>query len=277
LDGKRKDWIGSFYQPTNGWFTYYIQGFHGQFLFRIPRSEAIKDFPQALAVIKAVAGTTNLILRTPLALSVLEQNPSAEQDADKFLALLREEKLKEIRKNGEEFYRLSIADEQAFAMRWGRIRRFWLNVVFECVLFSGLSLFAFWPWLRHQGPRAWGIHLGLTPLFLLLPYYFGYCGWTFTSAGPSGGVLYPWTIIWFRDWLFWTPVDEWLLVSSPKVLEPLSQTLGPMLSISGGRPPGIIAALLAGIVINGLIWLTIALKWRKENLHKRARANEVPR
>ncbi|HEX7618253.1 MAG TPA: hypothetical protein VF480_06005, partial [Verrucomicrobiae bacterium] len=37
LDGKKIEELGGFYPPRNGWCIYYLQGYHGQFLFRVPR------------------------------------------------------------------------------------------------------------------------------------------------------------------------------------------------------------------------------------------------
>ena len=259
LQGRGKDWWDGFYQPTNGWFIYYVQGMHGESLFRVPRAEAIKDFPEVVSRIRASNNDTNTTAKTRWIATVLQQSPPAGNDPERFLALVRDEKLRELRNKEERFYEIRLEYEKAFSMRWGRIQRYWLNVVFELAFFTGLFVFAFWPWLRSKGPKAWGIHLGLTVSLLFVPYYLGYCGWTFTSAGPSGGVLYPWTIVWFRNCCFWTPVDEWLFVSTPKILEPLSQTLGSMLAISGGGPLGVLAGLVIGFGIYVLFWLTSVL------------------
>jgi hypothetical protein len=86
-------------------------------------------------------------------------------------------------------------------------------------------------------------------LLLFLPYYLGYATWTFTSAGPSGGVLYPWVILCFGGLRLWTPLDSWILEATPKVLEPLSQRLGSMLVVSGGCEFGPVAALVSGSVV----------------------------
>jgi hypothetical protein len=121
-----------------------------------------------------------------------------------------------------------------------------VNIVFECAFFAALTLFALWPALRKSGSWRWGLHVGAIPLLLMLPYYCGYASWTFTSAGPSGGMLYPWVIVWSRDFPIWTATDQWVLGHFPKILEPISQPLGPMLSISGGHMLGPMTAVLIG-------------------------------
>src|SRR5205823_5088202 len=67
---------------------------------------------------------------------------------------------------------------------------------------------------------------------------------TFTSAGPSGGVLYPWLLREFRG-LPWTAWDSALVRNLPQLLEPLSQTPGPMMSLSffGGVGPVAVTVL----------------------------------
>ena len=85
------------------------------------------------------------------------------------------------------------------------------------------------------------MHLGLVPILLLLPWYLGYVPWVFTSAFPSGGILYPWLVIHFRGFP-WTEVDSFILRHSPKILEPLSQSSGPPLALSGRGAFGPVAA-----------------------------------
>ena len=44
---------------------------------------------------------------------------------------------------------------------------------------------------------------GMLPTLFCLPYWLGYAPLTFTSAGPVGGVLYPWLLQTLRG-LPWT-------------------------------------------------------------------------
>src|SRR5688572_20560576 len=55
LQGKKDQYFGGFYQPRDGWYIYYIQGYHGQFLFRVPRQQAIADFPEVVREIGVMA------------------------------------------------------------------------------------------------------------------------------------------------------------------------------------------------------------------------------
>ena len=242
--------MGGVYLPRDGWFIYYDQGYDGQFLYRVPRAEAAADYPEVIRRLEAPASPDNQPLRPRLARDVIQHNRAAvEHDPEAFLVLLHEAHLRHWREERPESYQYVLSEEVRFTERWACVGRYWLNILFECAFFSGLLLFAFWPWLRRLRAWRWAVHLGLLPLLLLVPYYLGYAGWTFTSMGPSGGVLYPWVIVWFRGVPPWTPLDQWAIEALPKVLEPLSQPLGPWLSGSGGQPLGLVAALIAGGLI----------------------------
>ncbi len=235
------------YQPRENWYIYYVQGYHGQFLFRVPRAQAVAAFPEVVRRIEMSASQEDAPRRVRWAAAVLERNPpAADLSPEQFLSLTRDQWLNALRNSRKSIYDSAASEEQAFAERWIRVRRYWMNVVFESAFFGGLTLFALWPWLRRRGSWSWGLHLGSLPVLLMLPYYCGYASWTFTSAGPSGGVLYPWAIWWFRHFPIWTGADQWALENGPRFLGPLSQPLGPMLSISGGHGLGPVTALVMG-------------------------------
>ena len=264
LDGTDKGYVGHIYMPRDGWYIYFYQEMHKQTLFRVRRSVAVADYPDVLLRIEHAVNEENTEPGVRYVCEVIEQNRSqVEQDPDKLLLLLRDDKIKRLKQMEGKVLQYFISAEQEFAERWIRIQRFWINVIFEIFFFVGLSLFAFWPWLRNKGKWSVSFHLGLLPMLLFLPYYLGYSTWTFTTAGPSGGALYPWVIVWFRGFPLWTPVDQWLLENIPKVFEPISQPLGSFLSISGVRPLGPVAALLIGIVIFMLTWAAFSLIKRR--------------
>jgi hypothetical protein len=113
-------------------------------------------------------------------------------------------------------------------------------------------VFAAWPWLRGAGPARWAVHLGLVPLLFFLPYWLGYAQLTFTSAGPSGGILYPELLSHFRG-LPWTGLDTAVLRVLPQVLEPLSQTPGPMLSLTNFGGVGPVAGTVLSLLVGGMV------------------------
>jgi hypothetical protein len=126
-------------------------------------------------------------------------------------------------------------EQSEFEVRWGRIQRYWLNILFEAVFLNAWLGLVLLPFVRRsctEWSRIVSVGLGFPLLFV--PYFLGYCPWTFTSTGPSGGALYPWMIVPFYgcSWGM-TSFDAWLLKSSGFPLEPLSQPPGPMMSVSG--------------------------------------------
>jgi len=247
------DSIGGVYQPHGDWYIYYQLGMDEEFLFRVPRAQAVTAFPEVVRKIKLSALRTNALpMVVGRAAAVLDRYPPvAGLTPERFLSLIHGERLQDLRNKDPSLYDYEVQIEQAFEARWNQIRHYWMNVVFESAYFGGLILFVFWPWLRKRGGWAWAIHLGSLPVLLMLPYYCGYATWTLTGVGPSGGILYPWVVFWFRDFPIWTGADQWSLENIPKFLLPLSQDPGPMLAISvrGALGPVTALAIGAGIAI----------------------------
>ena len=270
INGEKLNCFGGVYMPRDGWYIYYNQGFHGQFLYQVERAGILKEYPKFLKQVEKAAQGEKSWPALRWAHEVISRNRSEiEHNPEQFLLLYRKAELTELKKEGKEGrnrYDSLINKEQRFGQRWKMIQRYWLNIVFEIIFFIGLFFFIIWPWLRKKGLVHKLIHVGLTPLLLFTPYYLGYAGWTFTSAGPSGGVLYPWTIIWFYGFPLWTSIDYWVLTHLPKILGGMSQPLGPMLSISGGRPLGPVAAIILGAVMSMIVWAIIVLPFNKKRI-----------
>lgn len=251
--------FGGMYPPRDGYFICYSQGFHGQSIFRVKEHTAMSDFPEVVRQLDRDLrewGPRTHALRGYQAWRSDRKGPS---DARGLLAKTREARLSSARRRYFGIYRHRVDAEEQFDRRWQFVKRYPLNVLFELTYLNGMILFAFWPWLRRHKPWRRRLHLALLPLLLMLPYFLGYASLTYTSAGPSGGVLYPWLIVWFRiDGWRWPTLLTQLLTPSfdyalldllPKPLVHLSQPLGPMLSLSGWGAPGLIAVLLCGAVI----------------------------
>ena len=256
MEDQRDEWPGGFYSPREGWYIYYQQGFHGQFLHRIRRSQAVPDFPNALERLEAAvsAGKVGPFVAAGYRAWKLHGGQAGD-DPEGLFAEIREAGLAHWRGKDEFMVEYVLTNERDFEARWRCVNRYWANIFFEFVYLTGLIVFVAWPWLRRKSARSWAIHLGLAPLLLFLPYFLGYAEFTFTSAGPSGGVLYPWLILWFYPFNTWTSLDTVLCQITPRVLGPLSQPLGPMLSLSGGGF-GRIATLGMGL---GLAVLALGL------------------
>lgn len=266
-------WSGT-YAPRDGWFVYYLQGWHGRFLYRVPASDVQSDFPEVLSRLNAGEPAESAYLR-----GVSGYRGWAESEGEKtpesLVAALRQARFKEMREEkGDEIWQHALKGEEWFEERWKRTNRFWLNIVFEFTYLSAGVVFVAWPWLRRKDRRSWATHVAMAPLVLFLPYFLGYCQYTMTSAGPSGGALYPWLIVRFR-WLHLPlAAEEFMLQGMPPLLEPLSQRLGPYLGLTGMGGIGVLATAITGLVLGGLTFAigAILLRWRKKMT---ARANSV--
>jgi hypothetical protein len=253
LDGDQQEGtFGGIYQPRDGWFIYYLQGFHGQQLYRVRPPEALADFPVVVEKLRHAPPNT----LPPFIVNGFQEWVRADptqSDAEALLGKLRDARfdyLRQVHPEGVEYLQ---SQDNDFTERWQRARRYPLNWIVEFLFLAGLILWAAWPWLRKSGPLAWGIHLGLSPVFFFLPYLLGYARLTFTSAGPSGGVLYPWLLLGFRD-VPWTRLDTSIMGHVPQILEPLNQTAGPMLSLSGLGGVGPVAVLAMSTLLGLAAW-----------------------
>jgi hypothetical protein len=259
---------GGVYTPREGRYVYYDQHLNGQSIFWVPAAEAAADFPSVVRQVQQAADSTNALPLLQWSIATLREDPSAAHDPDKFLMLVRERMLKAMKDYSETLYQYRLDQDAGFSERWRQMRRYWINILFEMLFFIGLSLFAFWPWLRNRSLMRQTLHLALVPFLLFTPFYLGYCGWSFTSAGPTGGALYPWLIVQFRSASWWTPLDEWLVRHVPQVLGSISQSPGSMMSVRGGAPFGPLAALLAGVGILLAGWGIAMLKRRGVTISK---------
>jgi hypothetical protein len=248
--------FGGFYEPRDGWFIYYAQGFHGQFLYRVQAADASALLPKVVEKLRrAPAGLLNPDVEQGF--RDWARTGAAADDAAGFLAHVRAAQLARLLPMNPRLHD-EIVSETEFDERWQRVGRYHWNVGFEFVFLAGLILFAAWPWIRGSGRVRWAVHLGLLPVLFCLPYWFGYAQFTFTSAGPSGGVLYPWLLAMLRG-LPWTRLDTAIVRELPPVLEPLSQTPGPMLSLTNFGGPGPITAVGLGLAAGLAVFLADAM------------------
>lgn len=248
---------GDTYPPRDGYYIYYDQGMHGQFVYKVPALEANQDYLAVLKKIEELPESKALNPRASLAKRLLQKHRAQViDDPEAFLRLLHKEEQSLLDKELQTYQQES---EAHFSERWKQAKRYWTNILFEFCFFVALLFFALYPWIRSKSHWAWGLHLGLTPLFVMLPYYLGYAPYTFTSAGPQGGVLYPYLIAFARIH-FRTRLDSFILEKLPPILDPLSQNPGPMMSLSGSLAMGPVMALMVGAAM-GILAAGIH-KWR---------------
>ena len=168
------------------------------------------DFPRALEALRAPKPEA---VRSDVVIGYeawVKQGGDARQDVVGLLDNIRQARLARLREKHPDSYEYALVRDEEFEERWKYVRRYWVNVLFESFFFGGFIVFAAWPWLRGGSRASWSVHTGLLPLLLFLPCFLGYASFTFTSAGPSGGILYPWVIrviVWYRSFAVWTSWD----------------------------------------------------------------------
>jgi hypothetical protein len=166
-------------------------------------------------------------------------------------------------KHGSDLVAYDAERALAFAEQWRRRRWYWATIMFEWALFTALALWAVWPAIRRGSPWRWAWHLGGLPLLFLLPVFLGYATMTFTSAGPSGGVVYPWLVVWLRGGTM-TNLDRWVLERLPPVLETLSTPTGDWIVLTGYGMPAPTQVLGVSLAIGVFVALAVApLRRRK--------------
>jgi hypothetical protein len=243
-----------FYLPRDGWYISYDQGIHGQLLYRAPAADVEALFPKVVDRLRR-APPGALYPDVETGFREWEHSGAAPDDVVGFLVRLREARLARLKQEDLQLYQHVLPQEDEFNDRWRRVGRFRWNLWFEFAYLTGLILFAAWPWLRAAGRWRWAAHVALLPPLVCLPYWLGYAPLTFTSAGGGDAVLYPRVIGVLRG-LPWSELDSAILRAGPKPLEPLAQTPGPMMAISGFGAPGPVAVtvlgLLAGLAVLGV-------------------------
>src|SRR5262245_2388410 len=207
IDGQTKQFDGlggGAYPPQDEWAIYYIQGLHGQFLYRVPLTELVPQLTAFQTELKRNAEHGDGTPYHDYLLANWTQKASNENEVRRLIGVMREAKLVALeardKEEGEHYDRRAdrIEDDADFLERWQRAERYWLTVLFEFVWLTLVLWFAAWPWIRSRGRLAWAVHLGLTLPLLFVPFFLGYAPYTFTSAFPGGGIYYPYVIIRFR-------------------------------------------------------------------------------
>jgi hypothetical protein len=243
--------------PRDGWYYYENTHFHGTDLYRVPAEEVVADFDRARAALEAGKENNDLKPYVRAGYENWQKRPEDQQGGVEGLLLeLNKARLNHWKETTPEVYDAELYYAFSFEERWVRGRWYWATVLFEWLFLSSLVLFALWPWVRGQGWRGWALHLGLLPLLFMLPVYFGYATMSFTSAGPSGGVLYPWLLIELPRGSC-NALDRAILMHLPPILEPLSPTTGPAMVLSGRGMPGPTNMVLTGFFIAGVIVMIV--------------------
>lgn len=221
---------------------YYQLGFHGEFLYSVPAAEVQRLLPEVRKTISEGGGHITDEERELLL---------SESDIGKLVETrLKVEALEATKRGDGEYHH---GRQKMFRDRWNRIERYWANVLFEMVFLNGLLFSLWYPFFKH-GRHLWrAVSIGTALPVLFVPYYLGYCTSTFTSTGPVGGALYPWILFRLRKWGWeWNGLDDRFMAILPSPLEFLTQTHGPMMSVSGLGAVSPTSLLILGMFL-GLI------------------------
>jgi len=245
-------------EPVDGWYLYASHNMHGSDFYRVPKAQVLGTFPRGA---DELGGEAKIVPEwSAEGFASWEKADPERGDVNQLLQHLRMARLQWWQKNHPELQR-DVQDDFNLGIAFQRMGQFRLIQLAEWAYLSALILFAAWPWLRDRGRWAWAVHTALIPPLLLLPYYLGYCAWNYTSAGPGGGVVYPFVLDELRP-LPWTSLDSRLIRHVPQVLGSLTGPLGPMMSLSGGRHAGPVAAISLGLVLGAAVF-AIGSAWRR--------------
>ena len=257
IAGQDAVWGWGAYPPRDGYFLYYDQRMHQQHLYRVREPDALAHLTQVVSKLRSgdyKMGTARW--RSRAYRKWLREDPT-RSDGRELVTIMDREHSMLLRRKGPASYRCCLDGRERFDRRWEHVKRYPLNVTFEILYLNALVVFGLWPWLRCLRPWRWSVHVGFLPLLLFLPYLLGYATFTFTSAGPSGGVLYPWLVVWFHPLnTFSCAWDSNLYAILPQPLLYLSQPTGPCISLSGGGP-GPTALVLATAVLAVVVFVHV--------------------
>jgi len=240
---------GEVFGARDGYFLYDIHHMHGSYLYCVPESEVLATFEEVVEKLRVSKENPNIYEHARTGFEKWSSNPDLARDnPEDLLSEIRKAHLVHYRKGDPDIYSMHETEAWLTNLRWTRSKWYWANIVFEWLFFSALILFAAWPFLVDKPWHRWALHLGLLPMLLMLPTYLGYARYTFSSTGPTGGVLYPWIIERFSGGNC-NDLDRWILTYTPLILEPLSSPIGMPMALSWRGMPGPTTMVIAGVGI----------------------------
>ncbi|MDB5344533.1 MAG: hypothetical protein JWP89_2910 [Schlesneria sp.] len=244
-------WGGDAYVIDETWAAYDENHMHGSHVYGVPLSEVNADLGVVVQKLEEDRRNEKNKVSVKGYLSWKEL-PQDRRDVRRLItSIARERKLRTAESDIDTVAFIG-ANEQLFQRRWRQADWYWADFVFEWIFLSGLVLFALWPGIRRFSSVGWGLHVACLPFLFRLPVYLGYAVMTLTSAGPSGGVLYPYLLLMFRGGSC-TSFDERLLKYTPQILEPLSAPIGSPMALTGFGFLGPTSAIFHGLCYGGLL------------------------
>jgi hypothetical protein len=260
---------GDAYVIDENWVAYDDRNLHGSELYFVAMPDVMARFDRVVAELeeKRQHGDESAFVQGYAEWRV--QNPDS-RDITKLVEITKNKFNERSAARGIRSLAYAVAQEQQFWQRWQRAKWYWANFVFEWVFLTGLALWTVWPGIRRRGPWIWAAHASTLPFLFWLPVFLGYASWSFTSAGPSGGIVYPFLLIFTRGG-YCDSLDQWLLAHTPQILEPLSTPNGDFVSISGGMP-GPTSAFIAGLILAANAFFVAFVA---QHLHRRFRSTSA--
>lgn len=241
---------GNTYFIDDHWAAYDLWHLHGSDIYRVPMDQVLADLPLIVAALEKSAVSDKESFATQGYLK-WRDDPKLPRTAYALHTCIQDERLRSRMKRDPKSAYYLAASEFGFWRRWNRIPYYWANCAFEWISLTGLALFLVWPCLRKLPRWRSVLHVALTPLLFFTPAYLGYASFSLTSAGPSGGILYPFLLILFGRWGFVTPWDRWILSRLPPILESFSTPIGEPMALTGMGGTGPTCALLFGLAVAG--------------------------
>lgn len=248
---------GYVHPPRDGVFVYEIGYIHGSRLYTVPIARAEDDFKRAVAELKQNLDKENTPAWVPPSYRAWASDVDNQgRSAESLILAVNDAKWAHYIEYYPEYAVSSRQHRWEFEERWAKTRWYWANLLGEWLCLSGLILWVFWPLIRSACPLSWAIHLGSSPLLFALPVYLGYATYTFTSHGPSGGVLYPWMASIVLSGGACHSLDNWLIAHTPQLLEPLSQSIGGAIALTGRGLHGPTTVLLFSFIIAVIVYFS---------------------
>lgn len=261
-DEESSYWGGDVYRDDE-WYVYEHTHIHGSMLYRIHESELIDMPPKVLDELNKRVGLPEDEIDV-YAMGYkrwMDEEEDSRYGLDGLLDKIKEAKainVGPLHAKYHGFYEYEL-EERVYEAKW-----YWAAIIFELLFLVVMVWFVFWPLIRKKPAWKLALRLGLAPFLFFLPVYFGYAAYTFTSAGPSGGILYPFILSFFRggsmtDW------GERMMPHIPQILEPISPDIGSPMALSGAGLIGPIKLLRLGVLV---FLATMLIAWGFKNRKK---------
>lgn len=258
LDGANREiWLGEVETPPRYAVYYYeMQGLNRSVLRWVSSETIDLDLPRAVKLLEereATSETDDFYRAGYRAWKALPEDQ--KHGASGLFASILDSRRNYLRKNSTyDFDAYRAVTHYRFELRIAQTGKYWSNFAFEFLFLAGLAWFVAWPAIREARPWRWALHVGLAPLLWLTPVYLGYAEFTFTGTGPSGGVLYPWLVRLSRGGRF-NDFDLQVVGRLPRILEPISLSIGEPAAVTGQGMPGPTMQIVNGIVVAAIVFV----------------------